>query len=253
MTPRPAPTETLPAMTPACWEQGGRIEIHTLRTDLSPWPWEFRVYVPPCYDQEPERRYPTLILIHGSTFNDDQWDRLGADEVADELIAAGEIPPDLNLMPRDRRWVDPPDDPFGEAVVDHILPWLDENYRTRPQREYRAIGGLSRGAAWAVHLGLSHWELFSAIGGHSLPVFRSDSPYLRDWLTEIPPDSMPRIYMDIGERDYLIEAAIWFEGLLNELDIPHEWYLYPGRHEESYWERHMESYLRWYTQDWGGP
>ncbi len=221
-----------------------------LYTEISPNPWEFRVYVPPCYDQEPGRRYPVLILIHGSTFNDDQWDRLGADELADRLIAAGELEPFLIFMPRDRVWVEPAEDPFGEALVSYLIPWLDKNYRTNPTRRYRAVGGLSRGASWAIHLGLSRWELFGSIGAHSLPVFWSDTGKVRGWLAEIPPGELPRIYLDIGENDYLIRSAVWFENVLNEMRIPHEWHLYPGRHEEAYWEAHLEGYLRWYAQDW---
>lgn len=244
------PATLAPPTPPPCLGAGGRIEKHQLYTELSSWPWEFRVYVPPCYDEDPEMRYPSLYLVHGSTYTDDQWDRLGADEAADRLIASGEIPAMLIVMPRDRRWVEPADDPFGQAVADHILPWVEANYRARPGRENRAIGGLSRGAAWAVHLGLSRWELFSAIGAHSLPVFWSDTGRVRGWLADIPADRLPRIYMDIGESDYLIESAIWFEGVLDEMDIPHEWHLFPGRHEEAYWEEHLESYLRWYAAGW---
>lgn len=262
---RPPPTQTAspsPTTPPAtlaptpsataheCWSEGGRIEQHVLYTDLSPWPWEFRVYLPPCYDQQPERRYPTLTLIHGSTYTDDQWDRLGVDETADALIAAGEARPFLIVMPRDRVWREPDEDPFGQAVMAHILPFVDAIYRTLPGREHRAIGGLSRGAAWAVHLGLSHWERFGAIGAHSLPVFWSDTSKIRGWLEAIPPDSLPRIYLDIGDRDYLIESATWFEGVLTDMDIPHEWHLFSGRHEEAYWTRHLEKYLRWYTEGW---
>jgi enterochelin esterase-like enzyme len=233
-----------------CWAAGGRIEIHSLYTDISDWPWEFRVYLPPCYDEQTSRRYPTLYLIHGSTYNDDQWDRLGADETADRLIARGEIPPFLIVMPRDRVWTEPDEDPFGQAVTEYILPWVESEYRTLSGREQRAVGGLSRGAAWAVHLGLSRWELFGAIGAHSLPVFWSDTGKIRQWIDEIPAGQTPRIYLDIGEQDYLIRSARWFENLLTELGVAHEWYLFPGVHEEAYWRAHLETYLRWYARDW---
>ena len=252
-TASPPPTPSpLPTSSPlSCWNLGGQITQHTLRTPISPLPWEFRVYTPPCYEQQPDRRYPVLILIHGSSFNDDQWDRLGADETADNLIAKNEIPPFLILMPRDRLWTDEPrDDPFGEALINYLIPWMDENYRTLPARAYRAIGGLSRGASWAVHLGLSHWELFGAIGGHSLPVFVTDPPRINRWLNEIPTEEMPRFFLDIGEKDYLLEHALWFENLLTQKNIPHEWYLYTGRHEEAYWASHIEQYLRWYVETW---
>lgn len=226
------------------------METHRLSNDLSPSPWEFRVYLPPCYDQQPERHYPTLYLIHGSTYTDEQWDRLGADETADRLIASGQIPALIMVMPHDRIMREPIRDPFGLAVVDHILPWIDEHYRTRPDRFQRAIGGLSRGAAWAVHLGLTRWELFGALGAHSLSVFWTDTYQLPGWLAAIPPAALPRIYLDIGDRDDQIQSASWFADLLTEMGIPHEWHLYPGKHEDAYWESHLENYLRWYTQGW---
>ena len=208
------------------------------------------MYTPPCYHQQTERFYPLLILIHGSSFTDAQWDRLGADETADTLIAVGELPPFIILMPRDTVWVPPEEDPFGTALTSQILPWVYENYRTIPDRNFRAIGGLSRGASWAVHLGLSRWELFGAIGGHSLPVFVTDPPEIPGWLDAIPPDAMPHIYLDIGQNDYMLEFAIAFEDLLTEKDIPHEWYLFTGGHEEAYWQAHVEQYLRWYAENW---
>jgi len=252
--PDPSPTETAQATPspPACWRQGGRIERGAVRTDLLPLPLEYRLYLPPCYARLPHLRYPVLYLIHGQSFNDDQWDRLGMGETADRLIAAGAISPLIIVMPRDRVWTQPTEDPFGQAVADVLLPWIDEHYRTRPEREYRAIGGLSRGAGWALHLGLSRWESFGAVGLHSLPVFWADLPHIRTWLDAIPADSLPRIYMDSPDKDrpQIARSTAWFEGLLTELGIPHEWHLFPGYHEEAYWEAHVEEYLRWYTREW---
>ena len=244
--PTPAPT-SLP-----CWSSGGHIETGELRTELLRLPLEFRVYLPPCYREQPDRRYPVLFLIHGQSYNDDQWDRLGADETVDALIAAGEVPPFIIVMPRDRVWSQPTEDPFGQAVAEALLPWIDETYRTQPERASRAVGGLSRGAGWAIHLGLSRWELFGAIGAHSLPVFWTDLPHLRAWLDAIPEQELPRIYMDLGDKDrpQISRSAIWFEALLTEKNIPHEWHLYSGYHEEAYWEAHLEEYLRWYGRGW---
>ena len=246
LTPSPSPTRI------SCWDEGGRIEQHDLRSDLLPLPMEYRVYLPPCYDQFPERKYPLLYLIHGQNFNEDQWDRLGIDEMADKLIAGGEISPLIIVMPRDRSWSQPTEDMFGQVVGEQLLPRIDQLYRTRVERGYRAIGGLSRGAGWALHLGLSRWESFGAIGLHSLPVFWTDLPDIKIWLDSIPHRSLPRIYMDLGDRDrpQISKSAIWFEELLTEKGIPHEWHLYPGYHEEAYWEDHIEEYLLWYTQVW---
>ena len=47
-------------------------------------------------------------------------------------------------MPRDYVFVAPVRDPFDEALLERVLPWVDENYRTIPDREHRAIGGALR-------------------------------------------------------------------------------------------------------------
>lgn len=258
-TPGPTISSTLTApviatsqQAPTCLEQKGRYEYGSLESELLPLPFEFAVYLPPCYDFDRESSYPVLYLIHGQSYTHDQWDRLGVDEVADNLIARGELEPFMIILPRDRSWTQPTQDMFGDVLVTELLPHIDSVYRTLQERSYRAIGGLSRGAAWAVHLGISHWELFGAIGAHSLPVFWSDAPKIPEWLDAIPIESLPRIYLDIGEKDRpeILESALWFEDLLISKNIPHEWHLNPGYHEEDYWSAHVEQYLRWYAQDW---
>ncbi len=246
ITPTPSPTE------PACVNDSGKVEVLELVTSLLPDPLIYRIYLPPCYDENLTRRYPVLYLIHGQSYDDTQWERLGVPEAADKLIADGEVAPFIVVMPRDRVWLEPTQDNFGLAVEQWLIPWIDEHYRTLPKRLYRAIGGLSRGGGWAVDIGLSHPELFSAVGVHSGFVFQSDVQYISTWLNDMPEGMMPRIYMDIGnaDRTEIKRAASWLEDLLTQLDIPHEWHMYIGQHEESYWHSHIEEYLRWYTQEW---
>jgi enterochelin esterase-like enzyme len=236
----------------SCLDENGRYDTGEIESDLLRQPLAYRVYLPPCYDAEPTRRYPTLYLIHGQSYTDEQWDQLGADETLEALLRSGEIVPFLIVMPRDRTWEQPTEDMFGEVVMSQLLPAIDRQYRTLPDRQYRAVGGLSRGAGWALHLGLSHWEYFGAIGAHSLPVFHTDASKIPTWLDQIPFDSLPRIYLDIGDKDRpsILQSAIWFEKLLASKNIPHEWYLFSGYHEETYWQVHMEQYLHWYAQEW---
>lgn len=253
---RPAsPSSTSPAALPtppACSQKGGRIETGQLATDLLPAPLDYRVYLPPCYDQHTDRSYPVLYLVHGQSYTDDQWERLGVRTAADRLISMGEASPFLIVMPRDRSWQEPTQDLFGQAVVDDLIPWMDANYRTLAERESRSLGGLSRGGAWALHMGLRYWERFGSFGMHSGFAFHSDVPYIKIWLDGIPADQYPRIYIDIGDNDRpeIEESAVWFEGLLIDRGIPHEWHLFSGYHEEVYWQAHVEGYLRWYTEVW---
>jgi enterochelin esterase-like enzyme len=251
-TPSSSPTPS-PSPTPfVCRQNGGTILYDQLTTDLLRHPIDFRIYLPPCYDQETERRYPVLYLLHGQSYNDDQWDRLGADEAADALISSAEAAPFIIVMPRYRIWFQPDEHNFGQAMVEVLIPHIDEKYRTVPDRSQRAIGGLSMGAAWALHLALSQWEMFGAVGLHSLALFSIDSPRIPGWLDAIPQDQLPRIYIDIGDKDNqnLLDSTRWFEETLTKKGVPHEWYLFSGYHEEKYWQEHTEGYIRWYTRNW---
>jgi enterochelin esterase-like enzyme len=231
---------------------GGRVEVYEFTTTLLRDPLVYRVYLPPCYDEHAEQFYPSLYLIHGQTYSDTQWDRLGVPETADRLIRNGEVPPFIVVMPRDRVWLEPTEDNFGKAVVQALVPWIDEHYRTLPDREHRAIGGLSRGGAWAVHIGLSNWDLFSRVGVHSGFVFYSDNQELYMWLYNTPEGLIPHIYMDVGDDDRpeIAAGSAWLEDFLTRFDIPHEWHMFEGEHEEAYWQAHVEDYLRWYTLEW---
>ena len=63
---------------------------------------------------------------------------------------------------------------------------------------------------------------------------------------------MPRIYMDIADKDRpeITVSATWLEEMLTRYDIPHEWHMFAGEHEEDYWQAHLVDYLRWYSQGW---
>ena len=257
-TPTPSKTATVtssPTPTPTpltCWQEGGAVVENQIESDLVHNPFEFLVYLPPCYQYEPERYYPVLYLIHGQSFKHDQWDRLGADEVADALIAAGDISPFMIVMPRVIDWEQPPEAKFGQAVLDELIPFIDSAYRTIPDREFRAIGGLSRGAAWSLHLGLTEWEMFGIFGAHSLPVFWNDALQVPAWVDAIPQESFPRIYIDLADQDLkaIRKSTKHFIDLLIEKDILHEFYIFPGIHEEEYWSAHVEEYIRFYTLEW---
>ena len=249
LTSSPVPS---PTVTPlACLTSPGRVEEGSF--DSTRPPQEFRIYLPPCYDEETNRRYPVLYLLHGQTYTDDQWVRIGAVDAADRLILSGETAPFIIVFPDDRYWNLPPGAGFGQRLVEELIPYMDTAYRTNPDRDHRAIGGLSRGAGWALRLGLTRWDLFGRIGLHSLAVLQGDGSEIRKWLGEIPPASRPAIFMDIGDNDSELAMASRVESHFNDVGLPHEWHLYTGAHTEEYWSAHVEEYLRWYTAAWSQP
>ncbi len=228
----------------------GQIVPGKVATSLLNQPLSFLVYLPPGYDSQAARRYPVAYLLHGQDSTDDQWVRLGINTVADRMIESGEIPPLIIVMPYEVDAPLPAQSNFGQALVSVLVPWIDAHYLTQADRAGRAIGGLSRGAAWAVHLGLSDWQTFGAIGAHSFPMFYGDDSLIPQWLAAIPPASYPRIYLDIGKSDPGLQLVQDFEAYLTKQGIPHEFHLFNGYHDENYWRAHLEGYLRWYTAGW---
>lgn len=244
LTPSPVPTST----ALACLTQSGHVEEGVLSSTEPP--QEFRIYLPPCYDEKTDKRYPVLYLLHGQTYRDDQWIRLGAVDILDHLILSSGSIPFIIVFPDDRYWNLPPAASFGSRLVDDLIPYIDLTYRTIPDRNHRAIGGMSRGAGWAFRLGLTRWNLFGMIGLHSLAVLQKDASRIPSWLADIPPNSRPRVFMDIGDNDQELEMAQAVEAQFNEYGLSHEWHLYSGAHTEEYWSAHVEEYIQWYAEGW---
>ena len=253
--PTPEPTVALTATaTPppaGCADTHGHVEITEFETPLVPRPVEVRVYFPPCYDPEPRSPYPVLVMIHGQTYTADQWDRLGLDEAADAAIVAGESRPFLIFMPLEEHTErDPEISNFDVVVTDALLPWIDANYPTCQERACRAIGGLSRGATWAVHIGFLQPEIFGSIGAHSLTPFFGDVYRLPYWLMRTEVGDLPRFYLDMGEDDWFMEALAQYRAAMMENGVAFEWHLDSGSHDEDYWSSHVADYIRWYASGW---
>jgi enterochelin esterase-like enzyme len=238
------PTPTVPV----CTETNGVVSDYSVPSKILTKPIAVKVYTPPCYDRSVQ--YPVLYMLHGMTFLNDQWVRLGITSAADELIMSKEIAPMIIVMPQeDESLSDPGKSKYGDALINEVIPWVDQNLSTCNEQECRAIGGLSRGGNWAVRIGLSNPDLFAAIGAHSTPLFYSDLGRIGNWLRDIPANvRIPQIYMDMGKSDENREDIRRFDGELNRLKVIHEFYQFNGLHDEVYWSAHVRDYLRWYAR-----
>ena len=251
-TPTPEPTP-LPSPTPrlGCNDRHGLVTNYQVMEKGFAKAMDVFVYLPPCYSETYPGGYPVVYLIHGQSFTDDQWIRLGVPDTADADFISGTLKPFIVVMPRDEYYLeDWYHSSFGDNLVNGLVPWVDTHYHTCIQRSCRAIGGLSRGATWAVVLGLTHWQQFGTIGAHSLP----DSPYTeattRDHFGAMKAQGYARLWMDIGDVDGLRKGAETFKTYLEKYHVPFEWHLGQGGHDEVYWGAHVPEYLLWYGQAW---
>jgi len=246
LTPTPIPTAT----PLSCLSQPGRVDNGSIDTTNPP--QLFLIYLPPCYDTLTDQHYPVLYLLHGQTYIDDQWVRLGAVTAADNLILSGKAGPFIIVFPDDRYWNLDAGPGFGDRVINVLIPYIDGHYRSLTDRSHRALGGLSRGGGWTVRLGLEHYDLFGALGMHSPAIFTDDAQYIERWIRAIPSDSLPRIWIDAGDQDKELGSIRQFESLLSSDQVPHEWHMYNGDHTENYWHAHVTEYIQWYTDGWSG-
>ncbi len=246
-TPSPIPPTATP--TPlTCLTQPGEV-----RQDVVPNtkpPQEFLIYLPPCYGQMGDMHYPVIYLLHGQTFTDDQWVRMGVPEAADQLIHSGEAQPFIVVFPDDRYWNADAGAGFGDRLIFNLIPYVDTNYKTLADRNHRAIGGLSRGGGWTARLGFTHADLFGAMGLHSPAIFVDDQPVIEYMIKNIPLESRPRLWLDIGDADKELKSGIQLEEILTRNEYLHEYHRFVGDHTEVYWSAHVDEYLRWYTEIW---
>jgi enterochelin esterase-like enzyme len=134
------------------------------------------VYLPPDYEKNTGARYPVLYLQHGSGEDETSWTLQGrANFILDNLIAGGKAKPMIIVMengmiarkPGPRTPEQRSNEAFEDVVVKDLVPMIDAAFRTIPDREHRAIAGLSMGSGQALQIGLTHLDLFSHMGALS--------------------------------------------------------------------------------------
>ena len=246
-TPSPIPPTSAP--TPlTCLSQPGTIKQDVI-SYTNP-AQEFLIYLPPCYKELDDISYPVLYLLHGQTYTQDQWVRLGAPNIADQMIHSGETAPFMIVFPDDRFWNLQAGSGFGDRFIRDLIPYVDQNYRTIPDRAHRSLGGLSRGGGWVVKLGFEYPELFGSLGLHSPAIFKEDAAYMEKIIKNIPVENRPRLWLDVGDADRELESILVFEEMLTRNNYIHEYHFYAGDHSEAFWGSHVQEYLLWYVQAW---
>ena len=177
------------------------------------------VYLPPGYEEQPDRRFPVLYLHDGQNVFDgataftpgDEWQ---VDEAAQRMIEAGEIEPIIavaiyNTGPdriaeytpsRDLRYRGSgKGDRYGRFLVEELKPFIDKHYRTSPGSRNTALCGSSLGGLITLYLGLKYPETFGKLAVVSPAAWWNRRMIVRYVLKQPKPDS--RIWLDIGTAE----------------------------------------------------
>lgn len=137
------------------------------------------VYLPPGYDDDPERRYPVIVMLtgYGGTgpllLNLRAWDE-SLPQQLDRLIAAGTMQPAIVVMPDcwtrygGSQYLNSSAlGQYDDYLVNEVIPFVDARFRTLADREHRGVVGKSSGGYGAIVQGMHHPEVFSAAACHS--------------------------------------------------------------------------------------
>lgn len=244
------------------WESSGapagemkRVPYRSVRFDEERDVW---VYTPPGYDRTQGRRYPTLYLLHGVGEDARAWGTAGrVNVILDNMLASGEVEPMIVVMPlgygfpnsasRTREMLSPLTDQLavsrelGAALIEEVVPLIERQYRVRPDRESRAIAGLSMGGSQALHIGLTHRERFAHVASFGGALIMYGGRY-DEWFPRMAvavPDMPQSLHLSVGSEDFLLGVNRHFAGWLNANGTAAYLDEVPGGHTWQVWRREL--------------
>lgn len=226
--------------------------------------WAYEVYLPSQY-QTSQQNYPVLYLLHGNNGTRQDWVKLGKIQAtADALIASGEMPPAIIVMPdAGVTWFVDRREKMETALIRDLIPDVENNFRALRSRDGRLIGGLSMGGYGSLRFALKYPELFAAaallspaiydpvppknsgarrVGTFGAPdfdeqVWRSLN-YPALWEKYLAKKTPVPMYISSGDDDeFMIEAeATRLYSLLRANQQPAELRIVNGAHTWAVWE-----------------
>jgi enterochelin esterase family protein len=230
------------------------------------------VYTPPGYDAELTVRYPVLYLQHGMGEDARGWATQGrAGFILDNLFAAGKAKPMLVVMddggiaaggPRGHGgsgtgqsgqfW-----DGFTRVLIEDIVPMVDSAYRTIPDRQHRALAGLSLGGTQTWQITQGHLDTFASIGSFSAPFGFPPVPKGFNGLLGDPAAFARQVdvlFVSVGTAEGgLTSGSGKFHQALEQAGIKHVYYESPGTaHEWQTWRRSLREFAPLLFQTAGG-
>ena len=221
------------------------------------------IYLPPGYE-ESRQKYPVFYLLHGSGGDETVWLEQGrAAQVLDNLIASGKAEPMIVVMPNGnvdeqaasnmsslgnvqptfahKKWMEG----TFESSFNDIMNWVDNNYRTRAAKRYRAIAGLSMGGYHSLYISANQPDDFNYVGLFSAAIGRMDqgkSKIYDDLETKLVNQfkQRPRVYwIGIGKDDFLYKDNVAFREMLDKNRLRYTYHESSAGHEWANWRDYL--------------
>ena len=228
------------------------------------------VYVPPEYEESPDRLYPVLYMQDGQNLFDPStsyvqgrtWEMR---EHADEAIEASELQPLIivgiyNTGERriseytpepDRKMGGGDAEDYGLMLTRELMPWVAKNFRVQPDRDATGVGGSSLGGLVTLYLGLRHPAQFGKLAVMSPSVWWNNKSIL-GYVNERAPEiwERPRMWLDVGDREgkraladvEALNKRLRVNGWRPEESLHYE-RIHGGTHDEAAWAKRVRPML----------
>lgn len=241
---------------------------------------KYAIYLPPDYESS-SRSYPVLYLLHGAGDDQTGWIQFGEVlHIADKAFNNGEATPMVIVMPdantgKRGYFNDISGDwRYEDFIFDELIPHVEEKYRIKGEKRYRAIAGLSMGGGGSFMYALHHPEMFSSacplsayIGPADIDQLKSrldpsdsfSDQQLESYLDQhnalrlietMPTDQVKSVrwFIDCGDDDFLYEGNSLIHIAMKKKSIPHEYRVRDGGHGWTYWRDALPVVLDFVSQ-----
>jgi S-formylglutathione hydrolase FrmB len=265
----------------------GRAECQSVKSTILARAVAYCVLLPPSYDVEKVQRYPVLYFLHGLGDNEQMFLNSGGWNLVEDLWEQHQLGEFLIVTPAGGAsfYMNSQDGKqrYEDFFLHEFMPAIEHRYRAEGGRATRGIAGFSMGGYGALRLAFLHSELFGSVSVHSAALMEklpniSVAPSAQSSRTRLlgdvfgsPPDrsfwdrnnplmlartakiSGLKIYFDCGADDgYGFNAgAETLDQILSSRHLLHEFHVYPGGHDWSYFAEHLPASLEFESRAFG--
>jgi len=217
------------------------------------------VYTPAEYEKG-KKKYPVLYLQHGMGEDETGWSKQGhMQHIMDNAIAKGEAVPMIVVMESgdikapfnfgggdsNRQGQSQYGASFYPVLLNDLIPYIDANFRTKADREHRAMAGLSWGGHQTFDVVLTNLDKFAWMGTFSGAIFGLDVKTAYDGVFSNAAEFNKKIhymYMNWGSDDFIKSGDIVKQ--LRELGIKVDAEESAGTgHEWLTWRRGLRAFI----------